>query len=533
MSVNLRLLNQTKQSVDNVVAQIEELQKPLAPFYARVKVLEKLNEAATKQKPFRYSLLELEDDLLKKCVTAITEHYKTVHKAETAKDLPKVVFIFIKAVYSTITDRIENVNSCTNPESVKEWRIDNLAGLETEKESVRDSWQNPQSFPSLYKGRVRGILFYGPPGTGKTVLAKAMSNSLPGVAFYSVDGASLKSKWHGETEKKIAGKFNCASDAVESGKYSAAIVFLDEIDSVGGRRPEDGGGSSGSTTPALLTAMDGFFSSDSVAVVGATNVPWQLDGGLIRRFDERVLVDLPTIRARIGIILDAIVKQFLPPWIKVKAEHGWIGNNVPQELEKMLDTSVFTAASQETWGAIDKYVYDTDSNPTYRNVEAPSKPETPITNKNIAKALVNIAQLLGPQPGAKDIMKSRATRPEEFYAKAPSLYGFNASDIATVVRKAANIAARKLFAKQYSVTWAPITAPDGQRYAVARFYNPEDQMDSFAPVLLPTAIEQVGANRLLNFTITEEDFALAISQVGSSVSAKDYQRILEWKNTGQ
>lgn len=507
--------------------QVPELAGILQKFVLLVQELEASRLATPEGRVWKYNVALMENHIEGLILSPLSAYYKNQKKRP-----PQIVGAFVESTFKSLKARIEGINSCVAPESVKDWNLNTLAGLENEKQAIADSWTNPKLYPSLYKGRVRGILMYGPPGTGKTVLGKAMSNSLPGVAFYSVDASALKSKWHGETEKTIGAKFDCAADLIESGssEYTSAIVFLDEIDSIGGKRTDDGGGSSASTTPALLVAMDGFFSSPNVAVVGATNVPWNLDGGLLRRFDERIFVDLPSLRARIGIILDAIVKNFKPPWVKLKAEHSWTDVSLTTgDLKKMTEISKFGEASQKTWSTIQDY----KSAQPVRHAESEGFQKI-LDQSTMREIVIEVAKLVGPHKDSKVKMSHRKDD-QEFYEKATSKYGFNSSDITNMVKKAANIALRKLFAPlSYRTRWTIIEGEDGVTYGIPTFmpFDVEDELPGFTTleVIKDPSKGGLGPNRLLNFTITREDFLQAIDEVGSSVNVEDYEKILDWKN---
>lgn len=540
MSTNLRIIKQVSTSAQELQRQVPELVPVFAPFIQRAADQNARKEALPEGKVFQYNVAELERDIAGLLLERLHVFYK-------GKRPPQVVGVFVQSTYSELKTRIEGVNACPAPESVKEWSLANLAGLENEKQAITDSWINRKLYPSLYKGRVRGILMYGPPGTGKTVLGKAMSNSLPGTAFFNVDASSIQSKWYGETGKAIAGKFNCAADLVESSTsgYTSAIVFLDEIDAVGAKRSNEGGAGS-TSTQALLVAMDGFFSSPNVAVVAATNVPWNLDSGLLRRFDETIFVDLPSLRARIGIILDAIVKNFYPPWLKIKPEHSWVDPKYTSgNLKSMTTTDYFGAASKATWEAIETYHSKGDVVSTFQPPGVAARAEKILKESTLREIVIDIAKRTGPNSSSKDKMKHRRGD-EEFSDTTHSKYGFNSSDIANMVKKASTLSLRKLFMpKYYNSGWVYITGEDGVKYAVSAFHNgdegamvddlPMSPLGPIHPIEDARAVSQggPGAAHILNFTITHEDFLAAIAEVGSSVNTEDYEQILAWKSSAK
>ena len=544
MSANLRILKGLEDAFQSITIQRPELRFIHAPLKKRVDDLGKLKEDLERKKAvLKYTIEDLDKDAKAYIRLPVVKYYLSKNMT-----MHRTVLLFLQGVKKQIKDRYDGAATCARPESVSEWNLDALAGLEDEKTAVRDAWIRPNRFPSLYRAGTRGILFYGPPGTGKTVLAKAMSNALPKVAFFSVDASTLKSKWLGATEKLIAAKFNCASDIIEEEpeKYESSIVFIDEIDSIAvDRSKAESGSASTASTQALLVAMDGFFSSKKVAVLGATNTPWNLDEGVLRRFDERIFLDLPTLAARIGIILDSIVKYFAPPWIRDKKEHTWT-NGVPKTpnaakdektiYDAMLNTTNYAGASEATWGAFNS-LSEGDVRIFIVN-GVPQPPEKILNSTTIRDILLEIAQLMGPRPSEKDKMTGR-TDPLEYHSKAVSRFGYNASDISKVIKKASTIAASKtLYDPDIGgAYWRPIpneVYPDNTPAAEKKYYYSvfpkvmNEQLD--AP--LEIAINRAGRDGLINFTLSREDIIQAMNQIGSSVREENYLELLKFRKTG-
>lgn len=174
---------------------------------------------------------------------------------------------------------------------------EDVAGLENAKESLKETVILPVRFPQLFTGKRRpfkGILLFGPPGTGKSYLAKAVATEADST-FFSVSSADLISKWQGESEKLVRNLFELARES-EGGR---AIIFIDEVDSLCGSRSEGESDSARRVKTEFLVQMDGVGKTESqVLVLGATNVPWELDAAIRRRFEKRVYIPLPEPEAR-------------------------------------------------------------------------------------------------------------------------------------------------------------------------------------------------------------------------------------------
>jgi len=175
---------------------------------------------------------------------------------------------------------------------------DDVSGLEGAKEGLKEAVILPIRFPQLFdetRQPWRGILLYGPPGTGKSFLAKACATECEGT-FFSISSSDLVSKWMGESEKLIKQLFKMARDRRPS------IIFIDEVDSLCGSRSEGENDSSRRIKTEFLVQMQGVGNDmDKILVLGATNVPWELDNAIRRRFQKRIYISLPDANARAGI----------------------------------------------------------------------------------------------------------------------------------------------------------------------------------------------------------------------------------------
>ncbi len=177
-----------------------------------------------------------------------------------------------------------------------------VVGLDMAKKAVKEAIVYPVQRPDLFPlGWPRGILLFGPPGCGKTLLAAAVATEID-ANFYSIDAASIMSKWLGEAEQNVAKLFGSARKSSTDGK--PAIVFVDELDSLMGQHSNEVGGEI-RVRNQFLKEMDGIVDKGKnlhVYVIGATNKPWDLDWAFIRRFQKRILVPLPDHHTRLMML---------------------------------------------------------------------------------------------------------------------------------------------------------------------------------------------------------------------------------------
>lgn len=180
-------------------------------------------------------------------------------------------------------------------------KMTEVAGLDDAKQAINDAILTPLKHPELFKGKARqpwrGILFYGPAGCGKTLIAKAVASEV-NATFFNVSAANIVSKWLGESERLVMHLFQLAR------KNQPAIVFVDELDSIGVSRSGDDVGGERRMKTQLLTELQGLASNheDRVTVIGATNLPWEIDFALRSRFEKRIHVPLPNTEARAAIL---------------------------------------------------------------------------------------------------------------------------------------------------------------------------------------------------------------------------------------
>eukprot|EP00208_Stichococcus_sp_RCC1054_P001070 CAMPEP_0206145058 /NCGR_PEP_ID=MMETSP1473-20131121/26217_1 /ASSEMBLY_ACC=CAM_ASM_001109 /TAXON_ID=1461547 /ORGANISM="Stichococcus sp, Strain RCC1054" /LENGTH=864 /DNA_ID=CAMNT_0053541115 /DNA_START=315 /DNA_END=2909 /DNA_ORIENTATION=+ len=167
-----------------------------------------------------------------------------------------------------------------------------------ELEEVVEFLRNPDKFTAMGGKLPKGLLLTGPPGTGKTLLARAIAGEA-GVPFFYRAGSEFEEMFVGVGSRRMRNLFQAAK------KKCPCIVFIDEIDAIGGNRTGfDANGGAKKTLNQLLVEMDGFEVNEGVIVVAATNIPEELDPALTRpgRFDRHVAVPLPDVRGREEIL---------------------------------------------------------------------------------------------------------------------------------------------------------------------------------------------------------------------------------------
>ena len=178
-----------------------------------------------------------------------------------------------------------------------------VAGQDEAKESLQevvDFLHNPEKYTAIGAKLPKGALLVGPPGTGKTLLAKAVAGEA-NVPFFSLSGSEFVEMFVGVGASRVRDLFRKANN------MAPCIIFIDEIDAIGGKRDtRHGGGDSEreQTLNQLLSEMDGFDSSKGIIVLAATNRPEVLDKALLRpgRFDRRIIVSKPDMQGRIDTL---------------------------------------------------------------------------------------------------------------------------------------------------------------------------------------------------------------------------------------
>lgn len=223
--------------------------------------------------------------------------------------------------------------------------FDDVAGIEEAKEELEeivDFLRDPKKFTRL-GGRIpKGVLLVGSPGTGKTLLARAIAGEA-GVPFFSISGSDFVEMFVGVGASRVRDLF------VQGKKHAPCIIFIDEIDAVGRHRGAGLGGGHDEreqTLNQLLVEMDGFESNEGVILISATNRPDVLDPALLRpgRFDRQVVVPLPDLKGREGILKVHLKKKLVIDNLKISVLARGTPGFTGADIENMVNEAALMAA---------------------------------------------------------------------------------------------------------------------------------------------------------------------------------------------
>jgi cell division protease FtsH len=230
-------------------------------------------------------------------------------------------------------------------ETSRKVMFDDVAGVDEAKEELQEIVEflkDPKKFTRL-GGRIpKGVLLVGAPGTGKTLLARAIAGEA-GVPFFTISGSDFVEMFVGVGASRVRDLF------MQGKKNAPCIIFIDEIDAVGRHRGAGLGGGHDEreqTLNQLLVEMDGFESNEGVILIAATNRPDVLDPALLRpgRFDRQVVVPVPDIRGRDGILQVHMRQKPLAPDVNIrtlaKGTPGFSG----ADLENLVNEAALLAA---------------------------------------------------------------------------------------------------------------------------------------------------------------------------------------------
>lgn len=221
-------------------------------------------------------------------------------------------------------------------------RFSDVHGCDEAKEELQEVVEflkNPENFSDLGAKLPKGVLLVGPPGTGKTLLARAVAGEA-GVPFFYMSGSEFDEIFVGVGAKRVRELFSAAK------AKSPSIIFIDELDAIGGKRNPRDQAHAKQTLNQLLTELDGFDQDTKVIIMGATNLPNLLDKALTRpgRFDRHVNVDLPDVRGRLAILKHHATKIKAAPDVDFDAIAARSPGRSGADLENMLNLAALRAS---------------------------------------------------------------------------------------------------------------------------------------------------------------------------------------------
>ncbi|TWU74109.1 hypothetical protein ED733_005057 [Metarhizium rileyi] len=221
-------------------------------------------------------------------------------------------------------------------------RFSDVHGCDEAKEELQEVVEflkNPENFSDLGAKLPKGVLLVGPPGTGKTLLARAVAGEA-GVPFFYMSGSEFDEIFVGVGAKRVRELFAAAK------AKSPAIIFIDELDAIGGKRNPRDQAHAKQTLNQLLTELDGFDQDTKIIIMGATNLPNLLDKALTRpgRFDRHINVDLPDVRGRLAILKHHAKKIKAAPDVDLDAVAARSPGRSGAELENMLNLAALRAS---------------------------------------------------------------------------------------------------------------------------------------------------------------------------------------------
>ncbi|XP_070701933.1 ATP-dependent zinc metalloprotease YME1L1b isoform X2 [Pempheris klunzingeri] len=254
-----------------------------------------------------------------------------------------LVLLFVGLYGISKTPFISGLDSAVDPVQMKNVTFEHVKGVEEAKnelQEVVEFLKNPQKFTALGGKLPKGVLLVGPPGTGKTLLARAVAGEAD-VPFYYASGSEFDEMFVGVGASRIRNLFR------EAKGNAPCVIFIDELDSVGGKRIESPMHPySRQTINQLLAEMDGFKPNEGVIIIGATNFPEALDNALIRpgRFDMQVTVPKPDVKGRTEILNWYLKKIKVDPAIEANIiARGTVGFS-GADLENLVNQAALKAA---------------------------------------------------------------------------------------------------------------------------------------------------------------------------------------------
>lgn len=422
---------------------------------------------------------------IQKIILDLIKDLKTLKMSEDQKYISEQLIIALDDVVTKYFCRGFN---CVPPVQTG-ITFQDVVGMDREKNEIISQFQNPILYPKLFPVSKNNILLYGPPGTGKTYLVKALINQIKNYVLFSPDPSQLKNKYVGDTEKLIKNIFDCACEFLRrNDQYKGAVIFLDEIEFIASKREENE--DAARSVPQLLQAWDGIVSNDNISIIGATNLPGQLDGAVLRRFNTKIFIDLPNYQSRMELIKMKFKKHFNMDYTEMKKYD-------------IINDSLIESITERTGP------HENNRNRIKHRLQEPDKKNSWNTFRNLPD--------------------------QEISAKAESEYGFSASDINNLVDKILqNSANSALYQnKFYKITDVYRNVPDNlSKYFISVKNDSSNTKKYHIPIISNNTLKgdelnQEQLKNLISFYISTKNINKAFLNYKSSIIVKDYEKMLK------
>jgi ATP-dependent Zn protease len=236
-------------------------------------------------------------------------------------------------------------------------RDDIAGGIQTELLDLLNEEARREKNKELGVKPVKGILLYGPPGTGKTLCARVLAGEM-NAHFIAASGSQFVEIWAGNGPKRVRELFDQAKQALLLGAPKV-IIFIDEIDAIGGARSLEQNSEYRNTLNELLSQMDGFAKNDKIIVIGATNYIENIDSALKRpgRFDRLIEIKLPDYDQRRDIAQHYIIKiKFMGSLDIVDRIADQTVGFSQAELEGIINEAAMIAARNDADAVLDEHI---------------------------------------------------------------------------------------------------------------------------------------------------------------------------------
>ena len=262
-------------------------------------------------------------------------------------------------------------------------------GGKSERSVFTKKFLRPSRYKKLYNTSGNSILLYGPPGTGKTMFVKSLPSFMrkykafeKKINVFAPLPSDLKGKYVGETEKFIKNWFDEAQrSAEEIDGYS--ILFIDEIETLAMDRSK-GSENSQMTTNALIQMMDGVKGYNKVILIGASNIPWDLDSAVLDRFSSKIFIDLPSAQSIYETVYKKLKERVLEPKKGHTTHHHNIFNKIVTEITYLCYVNLEKVDDEVV------KIWLNMKNTNWKQIENENKRKIPLSLRSVSRVVDHI-----------------------------------------------------------------------------------------------------------------------------------------------